>query len=450
MTLDRYRKIGEEILNEKAAFALNEAIVTKDGTSYIAQLPVQKGNVTMRFKEISFSKQSVDCVVSIKLNVEEGSYPVFSQRVDLRSASARKSLATDLNAAYGSKREAGYNWVLILNIVFNQVIQNIKGEQKPTYGLGKEYEIIPFLLSPFLQANVSNIVFASSEVGKTWFSLSMAAAIATGIPFLNYQAPNGKKTLYLDYEDDFKTFINRLHKLCAGTDVPFDTIASKIAYYKPVGSFRNNVELIRDMVVEGGFDLIVVDAGGDAAGGSPSDEEKVLDLFNALDEVPCTRLIIHHEPKNVVNEDAAYFGSQYWKARSRVGWRLKMETRQHNDVLVKASLEKKSNLGFIEPFHFWLRLGDDAFFEMDGEVPPVRLERPAQEEITKLLRSITVTKDQQDMVLELLSEPLTIKEIEATTKIPYTTLFEMLKNLEKDHVVVKEKGAGRSYLWKRT
>ena len=56
------------------------------------------------------------------------------------------------------------------------------------------------MLAPWLPAKGLAMVHAYRGVGKTWFSLSVAYAVATGSDFLKWQAPNPKRVLYIDGE----------------------------------------------------------------------------------------------------------------------------------------------------------------------------------------------------------------------------------------------------------
>lgn len=431
-------------MNEERKKSLlpGDVLIEKDGVSYVAYTLVQKGGVLMRFSEISFTKQSVECVMHIDPLIQEEKVPTFSQRVDLRSASAQKSLATELNSAYGDKK-AGFNWVLILNNVFTRLIEEIKKEQKAINLSGGVYVELPFLVYPFLQENVPNMLFAQPEAGKSIFALRMAAALAMGTPFLSYQIKERRRTLYVDYEDDQKTLINRLHMVARGMEAEFEELTKYIEYYKPTGSLRNNVELVKKLVIEGKFDLIIIDAGGDATGGSPSDEEKVLDLFNALDEIPCTKLILHHEPKNVMNEQAAFYGSMYWKARSRVAWRLKVESDSKEEKIIKASIEKRSNLPFIEPFFYKTKFETISLDEMFGEhtrplVPSVTLELAHSPE------NLESTPNQILFLLEREGE-LTSKQISQFTNKDESVVRKVMRNQLSESV--EQRKSGKSIVW---
>lgn len=427
---------------KKKGLLPGDVLVEKDGVSYVAYTLVQKGGVLLRFSEVSFTRQSVECVLQIDPMIEGENLPSFSQRVDLRSASAQKSLATELNSAYGDKK-SGFNWVLILNNVFTRLIAEIKKGQKPIDLSGGTYVELPFLVYPFLQENVPNMLFAQPEAGKSIFALRMAASLAMAEPFLSYQIKERRRTLYIDYEDDVKTLINRLHMVARGMNSEYEELAKYIQYFKPTGSLRNNVELVKQLVVEGKFDLIIIDAGGDATGGSPSDEEKVLDMFNALDEIPCTKLILHHEPKNVLNEAAAFYGSMYWKARARVAWRLKVESDSKEEKIIKASIEKRSNLPFIEPFFYKMKFETISLDEMFGE--PTRPLVPA---VTLELAQEVKGDSLPNQILFLLGqyEELTIKQMAEFTGKDQSGIGKVLRGQIKDSV--NQIKSGNSVKWK--
>lgn len=368
----------------KAALVPGEVMVINTEEGYTAYSAIEQGGVYVRVSEISFSKQSVSGKVDIELNVKDGPKHSINRKLDLLSGSAFTVFVSLLNAVYGKQ----YSWASVIAVSFQEITKLIMADQKPQSGLGMVAEEASFLLRPFLQENVSNLLFAESEAGKTWFAITMATALATGRPFLGYTGAKLARTLFIDYEDDFKTFVSRLHKICAGLGVEYESVAKHIEYFKPQSSMRNNVELVKSLVVKNKYDLIVIDAGGDAAGGSPSDEEKVLDLFNALDEIRCTKLILHHEPKNVQNEAAAFFGSMYWKARSRVGWRLQVEKEEGSSKLIKATIQKRSNLPYHEPIRYHMHFDSTSLDDMFGEIPVpqqfmVRLELLSQRETYK-------------------------------------------------------------------
>jgi len=370
--------------------------VTKHDDGYAGSVSVEHGTIGLFVSELRPSRRSLECVIEIDVPEQSEVSAPFRYRIDLRSNSAIKNLVSSLNNAFGGKREKeGYNWERILNGFIAELSDKLEGEQKSSDVSDLPFTEPEFLLRPFLQKDSSNLVFASSEVGKSFFALRMAVSLITGDPFLGHECIGGKRTLYIDYEDSQDSYASRLHKICRGLGVNFKDVAPFARYYKPMGSFVDNVNIIKHMVAAEKTDLIIIDAGGDATGGSPSDEQKVLDFFNALEEVPVTKLILHHEPKNVLNEGAAFYGSMYWKARARVAWRLETESEESSTKLIRATIQKRSNLPYQEPFYY--KIAFDAFaledFGNTNLVPAITLNNALHEEtgiieseITKLLR----------------------------------------------------------------
>lgn len=422
-----------------------EIRVEKHDVGYIARAQVKDGFVFFYFSELSFSRQSIDAVLEIEIESSKGIRQPFQQRIDLRSASAVSKLTTELNNAYGGKKEQdGYNWALIINGVFTEVSRKIKGNQRPISLRHIAYEDPKFLLLPFLQEGVSNLVFGTSEVGKTWWVERLALSLATGKEFMGFYSPGGKKTLFIDYEDTAKVCASRYRMLCKGLGVVYDDVIDLLPYYKPTGSIRDNVEILKKIVAEEKIDLIAIDAGGDAAGGSPSDEQKVIDLFNALDEIPCTKLVIHHEPKYIQNEQAAFYGSSYWRNLSRVAWRLELETEEQDSKLIKLSIQKKSNLPPQPVVYyrqkFWGVSIDDAL-EGDG-VPVVTFETVTQSQLNR-------EKPIEEAGTEALEKhgEMSVLNLQDVLGRERSVVFRKLKEMEKKGIVEQVK-KGRVFLWR--
>lgn len=361
--------------------------IIKEGMDYIVRVPIKVGGVTVTFSEISRAAQSFSTVLSLQLiDIQEGTSLPFTQRIDINSASAMETLRRNLDNAFGK----AHNWTLVLNQACSTLREEYIKEQKVRWMTGRAPEPTKFLFPPFLQTNAANMVFGDSEVGKSWFTLRMAASLAIGENFLGFQCEGGKKTLYIDYEDDDSAFNFRLHHIAQGMGVSKDHLAPSIAWFKPDGSMRDLRDVISRFVTDNKFDLIIIDAGSNAVGGSPNDEQKVVEMFNSIEHIPCTKLIIHHEPKSVVgtSDNNAFYGTTYWRALVRVSWRLVLENKD-NGKLIKAIPTKMSNAISPEGFMYrqtwgWPEEGNDpnpfdlskTYFErVDGPIEKSTKER---------------------------------------------------------------------------
>ncbi len=74
------------------------------------------------------------------------------------------------------------------------------------------------LLSPWLSEGSINMVFADRGIGKTFFCLSSAVALANGEEFLGYKADKPVSVLYLDGEMQASAMQERLQLLTQGKD----------------------------------------------------------------------------------------------------------------------------------------------------------------------------------------------------------------------------------------
>lgn len=329
--------------------------VVRQGRDITVKIPYSDGRVYIHFSEISRAHQSFTAsLVVIVESVTEGVQDEYRQRVDISSHSAVEGLRRSLQNAYDIK---SIKWAIVLNKAFNAVVHKFNEEKKPEMA-DTDFKPVPFLLKPFLQKDVANMLFGNSEVGKTYFALQMAACAASGKDFFGYPTAQFK-TLFLDFEDSRGSFSNRLHELAIGLEVPFESLRQAIHYYQPEASIRDESEVVAKMVVDGGYGLIIIDAGADASGGSPNDETKVLEMFNSLNNIPCTKLLIHHEPKNTegVAAENAYYGTAFWRARVRVAWRLTVENHDGFTKTLKATATKASNMAPIQPFNYTMTWG---------------------------------------------------------------------------------------------
>ena len=407
----------------------------KDTRSYIAEIPIPQGRVNIKYSEILRSRSSFSTVTTVQLHhTKEGSLPAFEQRLDLNSASAVSSLVTALNGAYGGKKD-DYNWTLILNRS-NNVLRKIFLEDKQPLSMeGAELKDTAFLLPPFLQMGTTNMVFGDGSTGKTYFALYMASCAALRHPFFDNETIPFR-TLLIDYEDSSDIFHKRLHEIANGLGVDVGILTKAIHYYQPDSSMKDESEVIARFIEERGYMLVIIDAGADAAGGSPNDETKVLEMFNSLNNLPCTRLIIHHEPKNTmgVSEEKSYYGSTYWNNRSRITWRLKTQSSDGNEKVIKAALTKSNSMAPVAPFNYKMVWGGEAVGK-----PSIRFEIVDDFKETDESRIVNFLVEGES------SEP----SIAAATGIKRTTLQRVLIELMEKGVIDRRRdgGNGHKIMW---
>ena len=75
-----------------------------------------------------------------------------------------------------------------------------------------------FLIERLLETQGLAMVYAPRGIGKTWFSLNLAYAVATGGKYLKWEAPKPRKVLYLDGEMPAVTMQERLASIIDADD----------------------------------------------------------------------------------------------------------------------------------------------------------------------------------------------------------------------------------------
>jgi len=128
-----------------------------------------------------------------------------------------------------------------------------------------DFPPVKHIVEPCIDEDTINIVHAKRGVGKTYFCMSLAYAIATGQDFLKWKIKNSYPTLYLDGEmmpikitNRFKNIINTFPN--DPESVPLYILPK--TYYRDVNIKITNIEiqnLIMDFIRENKIKVLVVD-----------------------------------------------------------------------------------------------------------------------------------------------------------------------------------------------
>src|SRR5262245_64777474 len=78
------------------------------------------------------------------------------------------------------------------------------------------------ILEPIIQTQSTNMLFSKRGVGKTYISLGIACAVATGTPFLRWKASRPRRVLYVDGEMPAVQMQERLAAIVTGLDTELD------------------------------------------------------------------------------------------------------------------------------------------------------------------------------------------------------------------------------------
>jgi hypothetical protein len=117
-----------------------------------------------------------------------------------------------------------------------------------------------FVVEPWLREKGLAMIHAKAGVGKTWFGLSCAYAIATGTAFLKWSAPSPLRVLYLDGEMAAEDVQERLKVICTRPPDPdYFKIVSFDIYDGPVVNLATEDGQARLAAVIDQADAVFVD-----------------------------------------------------------------------------------------------------------------------------------------------------------------------------------------------
>lgn len=217
----------------------------------------------------------------------------------------------------------------------------------------REFPPLERMLTPWLAEKSLNMVHAWRGVGKTWFSLGVSVAVASGGDFLNWRAPKPRKVLFIDGEMAAQQFQERLIECMRAADATpprgFLTIVTPDLQDRAMPDFATaDGQYYADQLVEEDTALIVLDNLSSLVrrGGAENDAESWLQVSEwALRHRRAGRaiLFIHHSgkggaqrgtskredlldvvinlrrPKDSSEQDGAVFELHFEKARTLYG-----------------------------------------------------------------------------------------------------------------------------------
>lgn len=166
---------------------------------------------------------------------------------------------------------------------------------------------INYIIEPWLQSSNLILLFAPRGLGKTHFCISLAYAIAAGIPFLKWDNVSKRKVAYLDGEMGAGQLQYRLKKINVHPDKIKGEDFSLLSYNKSTGLFPNlsdpiNQEEVYEQIKDAS--VIFIDNLLSCAGRleNRDDEfklwERLQSWFVFLREQKKTVFLVHHTGKS--------------------------------------------------------------------------------------------------------------------------------------------------------
>jgi hypothetical protein len=209
-----------------------------------------------------------------------------------------------------------------------------------------------FLLNPLLYVANPTVIYGPGGSMKSYFALYCGMLLASGVSANGlYHSGDSRKVLYLDYEMTAPDLRGRTKWLRAG-DARLTSTPDYRRCFRPLA---DEVTELRKVIIEGAYEVLIVDSLSLAAGGAELEKAEAPQRFNAaLRTLAVTSLLIGHTPKDreSVPEERTLYGNVFFRNLARSVW----EVRKDGTVL--GLFHRKNNLGPELPA-FGLHLGID-------------------------------------------------------------------------------------------
>ena len=200
------------------------------------------------------------------------------------------------------------------------------------------------LLPPILAADGATILFGDGGAGKSSLALAIAASLHSGLDVIPGLQPAGKRNvLYLDWEWSGYVHRKRLESLWATIDGPMPGII-----YVPCRlSLKDERDRIRRIIRDHDAGYAIIDSVGLAAGGSPNEDQVVIDFFAALRQLGIDSTLIAHIGKmDAKGTPDKPYGNSYWHHMARATWYVKGSDEESADGTLTTGLyNRKANEG---------------------------------------------------------------------------------------------------------
>lgn len=183
-------------------------------------------------------------------------------------------------------------------------------EKRPKLYVKEFGEIKPrlkddYLIQKLLGEAAMSVVYGESNVGKTFFAMAVAFAVAAGTPFAKRKTRQGA-VLYVAAEAGVsaENRVAALAKHYGATSVPFGLVPCPVDLLRPNGDTQALIDLIRQYEAKHGkVKLVVIDTLSRAiAGGNENSPDDMGALVKHLDAIRVSTgahvMVVHHSGKD--------------------------------------------------------------------------------------------------------------------------------------------------------
>jgi len=339
-----------------------------------------------------------------------GAAHMHQGRVNLTSTRAKADLAKALRG-----RDESVTWIDLVESLCVEVLKlHRMGEPVVAVGTqplngGQKYR-----LWPLCPDGVSTVLFGEGGTGKSFLATLCAVLVQAGGQHLGLR-PDPGNVLYLDYETSAETLNERVRAICAGLGIPPFDIFYRYSYHP----LADDLDALRDMILEHGISFVVVDSLGPACGGDPNDAEMAIRMFNALRELRVTALLIDHIAKNTAEgSKPSPYGSVYKINLARSVWQIKQGQRTEDMASAVGLYHRKANLGPLRsPFGLTMHFVNDP----NEQLTEMRFASLSVDDDSDLAKELPL---RQRIIAALKDGKLTVHDLAVTLRETTPTLSE--------------------------
>lgn len=207
-----------------------------------------------------------------------------------------------------------------------------------------EPDPVRWLLRPVVEYAGPTVIAAEGGSTKSLLALAIAATVATGRGrFLGMQPRQQHNVLYLDWEADEQTHLDRLQALCSGAGI---VMPSNLYYRREWAPLADSADELARHVRELDVGLVVIDSKGMSLAGSPEDAQETIRMFGGLRKLNVPSIVVDHIT-NAAAENPKLkkrpFGSIYTQNVARNVWMARRLSQQPGEVTVLWEHTKSNN-----------------------------------------------------------------------------------------------------------
>lgn len=275
---------------------------------------------------------------------------VLLDRVNLMKSRDRREMGIRLSqvlAAPTSSRQQ--DWERHLELIAVAISERM-GQPIPQKDL--QHEPLPdpqrFLVPGLLAEGKTNVLYGPGGTGKSLLAVRTAVSVESGIDLWGIPVRHTGPVLYLDWEDDADTMVERLELVCRGLGIKRIPFAYKSLVGR--GAYERHHADVRFYLERNPTALVIFDSTALAMhGGSAGDgADGALKFFSLISQLPATRLLIDHIASDDIKKDgdkgaAKPYGSVFKVNAARNVWEVAPFDEQ--GVVGFTLRHRKSNVG---------------------------------------------------------------------------------------------------------